>query len=304
MPETLIIILGPTASGKTSLGIQVAQWLKTEIISADSRQFYKELFIGTARPSSEEMQGVPHHFTGHLSIRDYYNASKFETEVLALLGKLFLQHQNVLLVGGSGLYINAVCYGIDDLPATNNEIRDSLRKKYEAEGIESLRQQLKLLDPEYYKKVDLRNPNRILKAIEISTITGKPYSSLLTATKKERPFKILKIGLNPPRDLLYENINNRVDRMVEQGLVEEARSVFSLKELNALNTVGYKELFDAFEGKISLDEAIDLIKRHTRKFARKQLTWFRKDNDIHWFDPADYHKIIKFIRLEINSFKQ
>jgi len=301
MPETLIIILGPTASGKTALGVQLAKRLNTEIISADSRQFYKETRIGTARPSQSEMNGVPHHFAGHKSIRDYYNASIFEREVMGLLKILFNSHSNVLMVGGSGLYIHAVCHGIDDLPRVDQEVREKLSKQYETGGLENLRMQLKVLDPEYYKTVDLKNPNRILKALEVSIMAGRPYSSLLTTPKKERPFRMLKIGLNPDRETLYRNINNRVDEMIQKGLVEEARGLVSLKNINALNTVGYKELFDFFAGKTDLEEAIDLIKRHTRKFARKQLTWFRKDKEIHWFDPSEDRAITRFIEQKVTD---
>jgi len=296
MSKKLIIILGPTASGKSETGIQLAKILNTDIISSDSRQFYKEMSIGTARPSKAEMKGIPHHFSGHRSIHDYYNASMFEAEVIALLENLFRLHSSVLMVGGTGLYIDAVCKGMDDLPRVDQEVRNSLRMQYEKEGLKSLRMKLKVLDPVYYHTVDLKNPNRILKALEISIMTGRPYSSLLTTPNRKRSFHSLKIGLNPNREILYRNINTRVDEMVQKGLVKEAQRLFPYKNLNALKTVGYKELFDAFEGKTDVEEAIDLIKRHTRKYARKQLTWFRKDKDIHWFDPSEKLKITRFIK--------
>jgi len=291
----LIVILGPTGVGKTRVSIEIAKKLKTEIISCDSRQIYRELKIGTAVPSEKELAEAKHHFIQNKSIYDYYNASMFEFEVLDLLENLFRKYRYVLMVGGSGLYINAVCYGIDDLPAVDQSLRKELAEKYETESIESIRKQLKLLDPEYYSKVDLRNHKRILKAIEVSLMTGRPYSSFLKNRKKERPFNILKIGLSVEREELYERINNRVDSMIENGLANEARQYYKDRLLNSLNTVGYKELFDYFDNKITLKKAVELIKRNTRNYARKQLTWFKKEKDISWFSPDETNKIIDFI---------
>jgi tRNA dimethylallyltransferase len=296
----LIVILGPTAVGKTRTAIEVAKMLNTEIISCDSRQIYRELKIGTAVPSESELAEVKHYFVQNKSIYDYYNASIFEFEVMDLLDTLYGKYKYVLMVGGSGLYINAVCYGIDDLPAVDPELRKELLEKYETEGIESIRKQLQLLDPGYYEKVDLRNPKRILKAIEVSLMTGRPYTSFLKNRKKERPFKILKVGLSVNREELYERINERVDRMIEEGLPDEARQYYKDRHLNALNTVGYKELFDYFDNRINLEEAVRLIKRNTRNYARKQLTWFKKQKDITWFGPDETDKIINFITLKCN----
>ena len=291
----LIVILGPTGVGKTKVAVEVAKKLNTEIISCDSRQIYKELKIGTAVPSEKELAEIKHHFIQTKSIHDYYNASMFEFEVLELLDKLFIKCDHVLMAGGSGLYINTVCDGIDDLPAVDPDLRKELIEKYNNEGIEGLRKQLKLLDPEYYAIVDLKNHKRILKAIEVALITGKSYSSFLKHQKKERPFNVIKIGLEMDRDDLYRRINERVDRMIEEGLPDEARRYYKDKHLNSLSTVGYKELFDHFDNKITLDRAIELIKRNSRNYARKQLTWFRKDGDIKWFSPDNIDQIIEFI---------
>jgi tRNA dimethylallyltransferase len=296
MNKRIIVILGPTASGKTEMGIRLAESLQTEIISADSRQIYKELKIGTAPPTRKQLERVPHHFIGNKSIHDYYNASMFETEALSLLTKLFSKHDDILMIGGSGMYINAVCSGIDDIPTVDPEIRLKLREQYEKEGIESLRIQLKMLDPVYYNSVDLRNPNRILKGLEISVMTGKPYSSFLSNKKKERDFRILKIGILSDREKLYERINHRVDEMIRQGLIEEARKMYPLRELNALNTVGYKELFAYFDHQISKDEAIELLKRNTRRFAKRQMTWFLRDKEIQWFEFSEENRILELIQ--------
>jgi tRNA dimethylallyltransferase len=297
----LIIILGPTASGKTVAGIQIAKIFQTEIISADSRQFYKELKIGTAVPDAQQLKSIPHHFIQNISVHDYYNVSIYEQEVLGLLENLFSQKDIVLMVGGSGMYIDVVCHGIDDLPAIEPVVRKKLEQKLKDEGIESLRLDLKKLDPVYYARADLKNPKRILKALEIFIMTGIPYSSFLTGPKKERPFKIMKIGLNPDREELYENINLRVDHMIQEGLIEEARSLYQIRHCNALNTVGYKEIFDYLEGKITLEEAVSFIKRNTRHYARRQLTWFRRDTSIVWFKPEDIASIVKFIKLETGN---
>ncbi len=294
----LIVITGPTGVGKTELCTLLAEEYGSQIISADSRQMYKEMKTGTAAPSGEQLARVKHWFTGNLSIHDYYNASMFELEVTGLLEKLFKKHRIVFMTGGSGLYIDAVCRGIDDLPAVDMELREELAAKYRENGIEWLRSQLKKLDPEHYRVVDLKNPNRMLKAIEISIMTGRPYSSFLTGKTKPRAFKTIKIGLTRDREELYEIINTRVDDMMKQGLLKEAKDLYPHRDLNALKTVGYRELFDYIEGKTNLERALELIKRNTRRYARRQLTWLGRYNDIFWFHPGD----IKGIRdLIINK---
>ncbi len=296
MNNELIVIAGPTAVGKTKLSIAIAKELGTEIISADSRQVYKELNIGTAVPSLDELAEVRHHFIQNISIHDYYNASKYEDEVNHLLNGLFQKHKQVILCGGSGLYIDAVCNGIDQLPEIDPEIRTQIQTKLEEEGIESLREDLLRLDPDSFDKIDLDNPKRIQKALEISIITGKPYSSFLTSPRKKRNYKIKKIALDMNREELYERINSRVLRMFEEGLPEEARQLYPYRKINALNTVGYKELFSHFDGDLSLEEAIIKIQSNTRNYARKQLTWFRKDENIRWFNSNDFENIMNFIQ--------
>jgi tRNA dimethylallyltransferase len=295
MPKTLIIILGPTAIGKTALSIQIAQHFNTEIISADSRQIYKELQIGTAVPNSQELHTVKHNLVQNHSIHEYYNASHFEVEALEIIKRLFSEKNTIVMTGGSMLYIDVVCHGIDDLPTINQEIRSIIIKKFENEGIDSLRLELKNIDPEYYQVCDLKNHKRIMHALEIYYITGKKYSAFRINSKKERDFNILKIGLNTDRKIIHEKINCRVDQMINMGLIEEARSVYPFKHLNSLNTVGYKELFDYFNHEISLEEAIELIKRNTRRYARRQLTWFNRDKEINWFDISAVNSIIPFI---------
>ena len=287
----LIVIAGPTAVGKTAISIQLAQYLNTEILSADSRQFYRELKIGVAAPSETELNTVPHHFIGNLSIHDYYNVSRYETDALALLNRLFLTKTQLLMVGGSGLYINAVCHGIDELPDPDPD----LRKELQNNEIEELRNRLKLLDPEYYAIVDLANSTRLIRAIEVCLQTGKSYSSLRNGIPKPRNFNILKIGLSRERAELNQIIGLRVDQMIEQGLLEEARSLYPLRHHNALNTVGYKELFEYFDGKITLEQAITDIKTHTRRYAKRQMTWFMRDKEIHWFHPDDIDQIKQLI---------
>jgi len=301
MKNTLVVIVGPTGIGKTGIGIMLANHLKTEIISADSRQIYREMEIGTAVPSIAQQKKARHHFIQTRSIHDYYNASMFEMEVLDLLEKLFLKKDILLLVGGSGLYVDAVCKGIDDIPTIDPEVRKNLVHLYKKEGIESLRRQLNILDPVYYRRVDLKNHKRILKALETSIMTGKSYSSFLTRQAKVRNFQILKIGLNRERKGLYESIDQRVDAMVRTGLVEEAKNLFAYREINALNSVGYKELFEHFEGRHTLDEAIRLIKRNSRRYAKRQLSWFSRDKEIMWFHPDDEEEIIRFISKALKS---
>lgn len=292
----LIVILGPTGIGKTDLSIDIAKAFNTEIISSDSRQVYKELKIGTAVPTDEQLKKVKHHFIGNKSIYDYYNASMFEFEVLDTLKELFKKHKHVVMTGGSGMYINAVCDGIDELPTIDQRLRDDLIKKHKEEGIESLRLQLKILDPVSYEKIDLKNPKRILKALEVSIQTGKPYSSFLTQPKKQRDFKIMKIGLQRDREELYERINLRVDQMVAEGLIEEAKEYYKDRHLNSLNTVGYKELFEHFDGKITREKAIELIKRNSRHYAKRQISWFSRDKDIVWFHPEKKDEMISYIK--------
>ncbi len=292
----LIIITGPTGVGKTSTCTKLATIFNSPVISVDSRQMYREMNIGTAVPSPYQQKQTKHYFIGNLSIHDYYNASMFERECLELLEKLFEKEMIVFMAGGSGLYLDAVCRGIDDLPEVDHELREDLAAKYRSHGINWLRSKLKKLDPEHYRVVDLKNPNRILKAVEISLMTGKPYSSFLTGKKAERNFIVIKIGLNTDRKVLYEKINSRVDKMIEEGLLEEAKNLYPFRHLNALNTVGYKELFDYLDGKTTFDKAVELIKRNSRRYAKRQLTWLSKDEEIQWFHPDDLKSIIDLIR--------
>lgn len=301
MPKTLVVLTGPTGIGKTAVSIELARYFHSEIVSCDSRQLFKELHIGTAVPSEEELQAVPHHFIQSHSINENYNASRYEKEALYLLDQLFQQHDILFMVGGSMLYIDAVCNGIDSMPDADPEIRADLKKQLDNEGLESLRLQLKKLDPDYYETVDLKNPARIIHALEISLMTGKPYSSFRTNPRKERPFKIVKIGLNIDRELLHNRINRRVDLMLENGLIDEARKVYPQKHLTALNTVGYRELFASFDGEISEEKAIELIKRNSRRYARKQLTWFRNDEEMAWFTPDETARIIEYITQQIKT---
>jgi len=293
----LIVITGPTAVGKTSVAIEAAKLLNTEIVSCDSRQMYREMRIGTAVPADEELSEAPHHLIGNLSIHDYYNVSMFEQECLQLLEQLFLKHQAVVMTGGSGLYIDALCRGIDDFPTVDPEIRKTVTGWFESEGVEYLRRQLKILDPEHYAKVDLRNYKRIMKGIEVSLQTGKPYSSFLTAQERKRPFEIEKIVLNRPREELFERINRRTTLMMKEGLLEEAKALYPYRHLNALNTVGYKELFAFMDGQYDLDTATELIRRNTRRYAKRQLTWFARDKDWIWMHPEEFSKYMFHLNL-------
>ena len=296
--KTLIVITGPTAVGKTQLCLDIARHFDIPIINADSRQIYKELSIGTAQPSAEEQQLVRHYFVGTLSLEDYYSASLFEQQVLALLGKLFQTSDYALMAGGSMMYIDAVCDGIDDIPTIDDETRATMKQRLADEGLEKLCEELQRLDPEYYEIVDRQNPKRVVHALEICTMTGRTYTSFRKREKKDRPFRIIKIGLNRDREELYNRINARVDKMMQQGLLEEAQNLFRMRELNALNTVGYKELFEYFNGRWSLDEAVERIKGNTRRYARKQLTWYKKDPLIRWFHPDQKKDIIDYIITE------
>ena len=295
MKKFLVVIAGPTASGKTSLAIDAALYFKTEIISADSRQIFRELNIGTAKPVAEQLQKVKHHFVDFLSVRDSYHAGKFEEDVLKLLNELFKMHDIVVMAGGSGLYIEAVCSGFDRLPDGDDEIRKQLAALFENGGIISLQEKLKALDAEYFSRVDNNNPQRMMRAIEVCMLTGKKYSQLRQHKKAARDFSVIKIGLDVEREILYERINNRVVQMMCNGLLEEVRSLHSLRGLNAMQTVGYKELFEFLDKKISLENAVELIKRNSRRYAKRQLTWFNKDKEISWFNPDDKRKIISHI---------
>lgn len=296
---SLIVITGPTAVGKTRLAIDVARIYSSEIISCDSRQFYKELNIGVARPSPEELAEVPHHMIGFLSVTESYNAFRFESDTLLLCRHLLGKADKVLLVGGSGLYIHAVTHGIDDLPDPDPELRKDLKYTLQTSGLEALLIRLKVLDPVYYKVVDRDNPKRVLRALEVCLTTGMPYSALRMGEPVQRPFRTVKVGLIMDRQKLYERINNRVDLMMDGGLLDEVKSLVDFKDLNALNTVGYKELFSHLEGYCSLQEAVEKIKTNTRRYAKRQLTWLTRDPEIQWFDPEDRDGILEYINSNI-----
>ncbi|MEY8592240.1 tRNA (adenosine(37)-N6)-dimethylallyltransferase MiaA [Butyricimonas hominis] len=289
--KTLLVLLGPTGVGKTDLSIELAKHYRTSVISCDSRQIYKEMNIGTAVPEREQLAAVPHFFIQTVSVRDYFNCWEFEQQALRKIRELFEERDVVVMAGGSMMYIDAVCKGIDEMPTIDDEVRASVKEMFERDGIEASRLLLKKLDPEWYARVDLKNGKRVMHALEVCLMTGKPYSSFLTRTVKEREFNIVKIGLNREREELFDRINRRVDIMVESGMEEEARALYPLRHLNALNTVGYKEWFDYFDGKFDREEAIRLIKRNTRRYAKKQLTWYRNDSDIHWFHPSQKEEI-------------
>lgn len=292
--KTLIVIVGPTAVGKTAVAVELAKALDTEILSADSRQFFREMNIGTAKPSEDELRSVKHHFINSLSIHDEYNVGMFERDALKILHSLFQKKDTAIMAGGSGLYINAVCNGFDEVPQADQGIRTQLTEKFKSEGIEYLQRTLKQLDEEHYNKVDIKNPHRLIRAIEVCMTSGKPYSELRKGEKKKRDFRVIKIGLTLERKKLYEKINARVDNMIINGLLAEVKSLASLKarsKLNSLNTVGYKEFFEHLEEKYTLDKAIDLIKQNTRNFAKRQMTWFKKDTDIKWFEPTEIQAI-------------
>ncbi|SDO19488.1 tRNA dimethylallyltransferase [Prevotella communis] len=295
MKKTLIVITGPTAVGKTDLCLDIAKYFGIPIINADSRQIYREIKIGTAAPTEEQLRQVRHYFVGTQALTDYYSASIYEQEVMHLLDTLFQTSDYALLSGGSMMYIDAVCNGIDDIPTVDDETRDTLKRRLAEDGLDSLCEQLRILDPEHYEIVDKKNPRRVVHALEICLMTGRTYTSFRTNAHKERPFNIIKIGLTRKREIIYERINRRVDIMMEQGFLDEARSVYALRHLNALNTVGYKELFTYLDGTWSLDEAIERIKGNTRRYARKQLTWYKKDPLVTWFSPDDKQLILNHI---------
>lgn len=293
--NTLVVVLGPTGVGKTELSLQIAEHLQVPIINADSRQIFQELPIGTAAPTQEQQRRVKHYFVGNHHLEDYYSASLYEADVLSLLPRLFATRHTALLTGGSMMYIDAVCKGIDDIPTIDDGTREWMKKRLAQEGLPRLVEELKVLDPEHYQIVDKNNPRRVVHALEICHMTGKTYTSFRTNSTKERPFKIVKIGLNRHREQLYERINQRVLLMMENGMEEEARNVYPKRGLNSLNTVGYKELFDYFDGNIPREEAIRQIQSNTRRYMRKQLTWFKKDGDIAWFHPDNIEEIINYI---------
>ena len=295
MEKTLIVITGPTAVGKTALCLDVAKHFHIPIINADSRQIFRELKIGTAPPTEAQMQQVHHDFVGILGLDDYYSASLFEQQVLELLGRQFLSSDYALMAGGSMMYIDAVCDGIDDIPTIDDQTRTMMKQRLADEGLEALCEELRQRDPEYYEIVDRQNPRRVVHALEICLMTGKTYTSFRKREKRQRPFNIIKIGLNRPREELYERINRRADQMMADGLLEEAKALYPKRHLNALNTVGYKELFDYIDGRWPLEEAVERIKGNTRRYARKQLTWFKKDESIRWFHPDETETIIKYI---------
>jgi tRNA dimethylallyltransferase len=281
-PKTLLVLLGPTGVGKTDYSLQLAKEYGCPIVSSDSRQIYRELNIGVAKPTPEQLAAAPHYFIGTRSVTEDYTAGKYEHDALVLLEELFLQHDTILLVGGSGLYIDAVCFGIDATPAADEEVRQQLLYKFENEGVEGLRAELKVLDPDYYNEVDLKNPSRVLRAVEVCLLTGKPFSQIRQNSVKNRKFEVRFIGLRRDRDVLYERINARVDRMLHDGLLEEVQKLLIYRNLNALKTVGYRELFDYFDGKRSLEEAVALIKRNSRRYAKRQLSWFGRYEGVEW----------------------
>jgi len=295
LEKTLIVITGPTAVGKTALCLDVAKHFHIPVINADSRQIFRELKIGTAPPTEAQMQQVHHDFVGILGLDDYYSASLFEQQVLELLDRQFLTSDYALMAGGSMMYIDAVCNGIDDIPTIDDQTRTMMKQRLADEGLEALCDELRQRDPEYYEIVDRQNPRRVVHALEICLMTGKTYTSFRKREKRQRPFNIIKIGLNRPREELYDRINRRVDQMMADGLLEEARALYPKRHLNALNTVGYKELFDYIDGRWPLEEAVERIKGNTRRYARKQLTWFKKDESIRWFHPDETETIIKYI---------
>ncbi|MGB4414830.1 MAG: tRNA (adenosine(37)-N6)-dimethylallyltransferase MiaA [Paludibacter sp.] len=299
--KVLVVLLGPTGVGKTEISLRMAEHFGCPIVSSDSRQFYRELKIGTAAPTEFQLKRVKHYFIGSHSIHDEYNAGQYEVDVMQLLDALFRQNDVVMLVGGSMMYIDAVCNGIDDMPNIDNETREFWRQQYAENGLGYIQNELKRLDPKHYGEVDLLNYKRVLHALEICSITGKPFSDIRTGIRKERPFNIVKIGLNRPRSELYERINNRVDEMMAEGLLEEARQFYEFRHLNTLNTVGYKELYEYLDGNWPLDFAVNMIRQDSRRYAKRQMTWFNRDKEIRWFHPDMDNAILDYINKVINQ---
>lgn len=295
MSKTLIVLVGPTGVGKTELSLRIAEHFNTSIVSADSRQLYADLKIGTAAPTTVQLKRVPHYLVGTLKLTDYYSAARYEEDALALLDSLFLSTDVVVLTGGSMMYVDAVCKGIDDIPTVDAETRELMLRRYEEEGLERLCAELKLLDPEYYAIADVKNPKRVIHALEICYMTGRTYTSFRTRVKKERPFRIIKAGLNREREELYARINQRVDEMMNDGLLDEAKAVYPYRHLNSLNTVGYKEMFRYLDGEWELPFAVEKIKQNSRIYSRKQMTWFGKDPEIRWFHPAQEEEIFSYL---------
>lgn len=292
---TLLVILGPTGVGKTNISLRLAEFFACPIVSSDSRQFYRELKIGTAAPTEDQLNRVKHYFIGSHSIFDEYNAGQYEQDVMSLLDELFQKHKIVMLVGGSMMYIDAICNGMDDIPTVDADTRSFWQNQFAEFGLEFIQNELKRLDPTHYEEVDLLNPKRIMHALEICRMTGKPYSELRTGQKKERPFNVVKIGLNRPRPELYERINLRVEEMMAEGLLEEAKQFYEYRHLNTLNTVGYKELYEYMAGNWPLNFAVNMIRQDSRRYAKRQLTWFNRDKEIHWFHPTEEEKIMEFV---------
>ena len=295
---TLIVVGGPTGSGKSALAVEIAKHFGAPIISTDSRQMYRGMAIGTAQPTKEELTAVKHYFIADREPEDDFNCGRYEVEALTLLDRLFAENRYVVAVGGSGLYIQALCSGMDSLPEADEELRNTLKTRLENEGLESLFAELQRLDPTYAEFVDRCNPARVMRALEVCIATGKPYSEQRSGTVVERPFNIIKIATDMPRDILYDRINRRVDMMVEEGLLAEAKSMYPKRHLNALQTVGYRELFDYFDDKCSLEEAIELVKRNSRRYAKRQMTWFRRDSEFRWFAPSNLSEIIAYIEAQ------
>ena len=301
--RNLIVIVGPTGSGKTDLSLDMAEHFHAPIISTDSRQFYRGIPIGTAQPTEEELQRVEHHFIASHELTDEFNCGAYEEAAIKRLDELFQTHSCVVAVGGSGLYIKALCEGMDEMPNADTELRTRLAERLQTEGLDILAAELQQLDPLYYDVVDRRNPARVMRALEVCLTTGKPYSSLRVGEKHQRPFNIIKIGVDMEREILYKRIDDRVDKMIDMGLEQEARKVYPLRHLNSLQTVGYREFFDYFDAKITRDEAIELIKRNSRHYAKRQMTWFRRDEQIAWFNPNDRKSIIEYIESKICTLK-
>ncbi|PSR05512.1 MAG: tRNA (adenosine(37)-N6)-dimethylallyltransferase MiaA [Bacteroidetes bacterium SW_11_45_7] len=294
-PPLLIVITGPTATGKTGVAVELAKRFNTSILSADSRQFYKEMSIGTAKPTQDEMEGIPHYFIGFLSIKEKYDVGQFEKDALHRLNKIFQSNDTAIAVGGSGLFIKAVTEGLDPLPRVDPSIREELNALYANYGIDSLQEELREKDPAYYKQVDLSNPHRLIRALEVMRGTGTPFSAYRKGHQQPRSFNVLKLGISLARNILYDRINKRVDKMVENGLLEEVKQLQDCQQYQALQTVGYRELFDYLNGKLDLETAVQLIKTHTRQYAKRQLTWFRREEDIHWFKPSAIEEMMSTI---------